>query len=141
MLPRKGSIIVYNRRFEAEIVRTLGAAYPEWKLWADGTCARMTDLLVPFHDFRYYHPDQLGRVSMKKVLPALTGREYSGLSVENGEEANSLYAELVLASRQGSAPMPDREKVREALEEYCSLDTEGMVLILQELYRAAGKHR
>jgi hypothetical protein len=137
MLPGTGSIVVYNRRFEAGIVRGLGASYPLWKPWAEAVCPRMADLLVPFQEFRYYHPDQMGRVSMKKVLPALTGKEYSGLYVENGEEANSLYGELAIAARRGPGPVPRREMVREALKEYCSLDTEGMVLILEKLFEAA----
>ena len=134
-LPGKGSLVVYNRRFEAGILGKLGSRFPEYEKWCGETVARMEDLLTPFADFRYYHPDQQGRVSMKKVLPALTGRGYGDFRIRNGEAANAAFAGMLLRSRAGCLASEDRELLRGALEEYCSLDTEGMILILRELER------
>ena len=33
---------------------------------------RFVDLMAPFRQFDYYHPDQLGSTSLKVALPALS---------------------------------------------------------------------
>ncbi len=132
-LPAEGSIVVYNRRFESGILVSLGRRFPEFASWTEETSARMADLLAPFAEFRFYHPDQAGRVSMKKVLPALTDLDYDGFAVGNGEAANAAFAGMVYRSQRGDPPGGERETLRAALEEYCRRDTEGMIHILKKL--------
>jgi hypothetical protein len=50
--------------------------------------SRIVDLLIPFRGFNFYHPDQCGSASMKQVLPALTGKDYSKLEIQDGEAAS-----------------------------------------------------
>jgi|SRR5438876_4961606 len=40
--------------------------------------------LLPFRRFHYYHPKQNGSASMKSVLPALTGKGYDQLAIQDG---------------------------------------------------------
>jgi hypothetical protein len=91
------------------------------------------DLLVPFRAFSYYHPAQSGSASMKAVLPAITGRGYDHLEIQEGGTASMEF----LCVHFGEVPDDERHRVRRQLEEYCGLDTMGMVWILRELKRLA----
>jgi hypothetical protein len=86
--------------------------------------------MSPFLDFTYYTPKQEGSYSMKKVLPALTGKTYEGLGIANGEMANREYFRVIFG---GKAAEDDKQKVFEDLEKYCELDTQGMIDILEVL--------
>jgi len=125
----KGSIVVYNQKFEEGIMRELGEAYPEYNDWVKKTCARMVDLLDPFRSFSYYHPDQKGSASIKNVMPALTGRGYDGLDISVGDEASLAYLDMTY----GNMPADERAKTRADLEQYCGRDTEGMIWIVESL--------
>jgi hypothetical protein len=128
-LPEQGSIVAYNKAFEAGVLKDLGEAFPDYREWLDGVINRLVDLWEPFKKFHYYHPSQEGSGSMKKVLPALTGRSYDGMEIAEGEAASVLYWNVT----HKPAPEADRLKVYTDLEEYCGLDTEGMRLIVAEL--------
>ena len=88
----------------------------------EGVVSRVVDLIEPFRDFSYYSPLQKGSCSIKAVLPALTGKDYSALEISGGSEAS-----LAFLSSGNDA------KVRANLEKYCGLDTEGMVWIVESL--------
>jgi hypothetical protein len=96
---------------------------------------RIVDLLLPFRGFRYYHPQQHGSASMKAVLPALTGQGYENLAIQEGGAASREF--LRVTHNQVTAT--ERRRVRQHLEEYCGLDTEGMVFILQKLFQIVNK--
>ncbi|HCA78457.1 MAG TPA: hypothetical protein DEP53_01850 [Bacteroidetes bacterium] len=70
---------------------------------------------------------------MKAVLPALTGKSYEGLEIAEGGTASLEYLRVTY----GEVEDKEREKVRGDLEKYCALDTEGMVLIVDQLRRLA----
>ena len=96
----------------------------------DSVLDRFVDLLVPFRNFSYYHPDQHGSASIKKVLPALTDTDYSGLSINEGSAASLAFVEMVFD------PETTNERkvaIREGLLEYCALDTKAMVDVLDAL--------
>ena len=76
LLGSDGSIIAYNAGFEEGVLRELVDAYPEYTLWLEGILTRMVDLLHPFTNFHYYHASQKDTASLKKVLPAVTGKSY-----------------------------------------------------------------
>lgn len=128
-LQPSGSIVVYNRWFEKSIVEELGNNFPDYRPWTEDVVERMVDLHVPFKNFHFYHPSQKGSTSLKKVLPAVTGRGYDGLVIANGEDASIDYMGITF----GDASEEERKEVREALERYCKLDTEGMVWIVNKL--------
>jgi hypothetical protein len=91
----------------------------------------VVDLLAPFRSFDVYHPDQHGSVSVKDVLPALTGDGYSGLAISDGGMAGRAY----LAAMYGDPSDAERRKTLKDLEEYCGLDTLGMWKLVQVLAR------
>jgi hypothetical protein len=89
----------------------------------------VVDLLIPFRAFRYYHPQQHGSASIKSVLPAITGRSYKDLEIQEGGTASREFLRVTFSD----VAKAEREKVRSQLEIYCGQDTEGMVWIVDEL--------
>lgn len=128
-LGNSGSIIAYNKGFEEGILRDLEPAFPEYSDWITQVCSRLVDLLAPFRNFDYYHPVQKGSASLKAVLPAITGRGYEGLDINDGQLASISF----LSATFGDMPDAERVKVMTDLEQYCGRDTEGMVWIVDKL--------
>lgn len=93
---------------------------------------RVVDLYKPFRNFSYYHPKQEGSASIKEVLPAITGKGYDHLEIGNGEDASLAFFNIVM----GQYSEEDKVKIRKNLEGYYSLDTEGMIWIVDELRKS-----
>ena len=129
VLGDSGSIIVYNQGFEEGILKKLAVIFPEYDDWITSVRGRLVDLLQPFRGFHYYHPRQKGSASIKRVLPALTGKGYDGMEISEGGEASIKFYTVTY----GEATEEERNKVRADLEKYCALDTEGMVWIVDKL--------
>ncbi|MFT7108202.1 MAG: hypothetical protein ACJAVT_002736 [Yoonia sp.] len=72
-----------------------------------------------------------GSTSIKKVLPVIApDLTYSGMDVASGTDAMEAWIRLIT--------MPDdnsRDQLREAMLEYCKLDTYAMVRIFEEMER------
>jgi hypothetical protein len=90
-------------------------------------------LLDPFQAGYYYLPAMGGSFSIKKVLPALFPNDkeldYHNLDeqVQNGGDAMTIFPKMRTMS-------PDEVKsAREALLEYCKLDTWAMVKVWEKL--------
>src|SRR3990172_4643469 len=128
-LGKSGRIIVYNQSFEKSVLEDLGEAFPEYKTWVKGIVGRFVDLLQPFRSFWYYHPAQQGSASLKKVMPAVTGRGYDDLTIFEGETASFEFYRVTYSD----VPEAERRQVRQALEKYCGRDTEGMIWIVRAL--------
>src|SRR3989344_5343170 len=131
---KKGSVIVYNQPFEKRIMNELGRAFPKNEGWINSLTYQFVDLLAPFQKFYYYDSKQQGSASLKKVLPALTGRSYADLEIADGDSASLQYLYITHGATDGTKPT-EKEilEIRRNLEKYCSLDTEGMVEILRVL--------
>ncbi len=127
----RGSIIAYNKSFEERALREMAEAFPDYADWVEKINARMADLIVPFRGFSYYHPAQKGSASLKKVLPAVTGKSYNELEIGEGGEASLRYLTVTFED----VSEEERRQTYEALLTYCGLDTEGMVWIVDELRR------
>jgi hypothetical protein len=128
-LPSSGSIIAYNASFEVARLNELAAAFPAHATWIRGAVARVVDLLTLFRNFSFYHPEQHGSCSIKDVLPALCGTDYSGLEIGDGNEASREFARVTY----GSVPVEERKRVRAALLTYCKQDTQAMVDVVKVL--------
>jgi len=124
-----GSIVVFNAAFEKQRLTECAEALPEHGEWVAAIKRRMVDLLIPFRGFLFYHPEQRGSASIKQVLPALTGRNYDSLEIQEGGEASREFLRITFADVSDA----ERQLVRHALDEYCGQDTEGMVWILDAL--------
>jgi hypothetical protein len=129
LLGGKGSIICYNASFERSRISESCETYPMYSSWWSNTMPRMVDLLAPFRAFHYYHPQQRGSASIKAVLPALTGKGYEEMPISDGGTASREYLRVTFAEVSPA----DRRKVRKQLEEYCGLDTSGMMDIVEAL--------
>ncbi len=127
----EGTVVVYNAKFEKGVLDKLAEAFPDHAGWIEGAKRRLVDLLEPFQSFDYYSPEQHGSASIKSVLPALTGRGYEGLEIQEGGQASLEY----LRVHFGDVPNDERQKVREQLGRYCGQDTEGMIWLVECLGR------
>jgi len=125
----RGSIIVYNQTFEKNVLKELNETYHDYKEWADNVSGRMKDLLDIFKSFAYYHPNQQGSASIKNVLPVLAEKNYKGMEISNGEDASLAFLEMTY----GNVSEEQRKRIRDNLERYCCLDTEGMLLIVEKI--------
>jgi len=125
----KGSILVYYAAFEKSRLKELAKAFPEYQEWVDSINERIVDLNVPFRDFSYYHPQQIGSTSLKHVLPALTDLSYDDMEIGEGTMASLKYMEAAF----GNISDEDRQKIRTDLLTYCGQDTGGMIDILKKL--------
>ncbi|MDP2925201.1 MAG: DUF2779 domain-containing protein [Nanoarchaeota archaeon] len=142
LLGTKGSIIVYNQGFEQGRLNEIAEFLPKYQAWVNQVTKRMVDLLKPFRDFCYYHPKQKGSCSIKKVLPALTGKSYEEMEIAEGGTASLRYLYSIHGSYDGTKATPEEvKKIREDLEKYCILDTQGMIWIVEKLReKAKGKN-
>ncbi len=129
VLPKAGKVVVYNAPFEKGVLTKLAERYPEYKEWVAQVVDRFADLLIPFREFHYYHPDQKGSASIKAVLPVLTGNGYKDLEIGKGDDASVSF----LAITFGEVSLEEKQKVRRDLEVYCGQDTEGMRWMVKEL--------
>ena len=119
----KGSVVVYNQSFEISRLKELALFFPSEKEWIYDVISRMVDLLVVFRGFAYYNPKQEGSASIKKVLPAIVGKDYSSLGIAEGMDASLTYLEN----------FGKIDSIRKDLLEYCKLDTLAMVWIVEKL--------
>jgi hypothetical protein len=126
-----GSIVVFNASFEKSRLKECAQVLPKYASWVVGVNGRIIDLLIPFRAFNFYHPNQCGSASMKMVLPALTGKGYEQLEIQEGGAASREFLRVTF----GDVSESERKRVRRALDLYCGQDTEGMVEIVQSLRR------
>ncbi len=129
-----GSIVAYNKSFEENVLKDLSIAFPQHTDWINAILSRFIDLLAPFRGFAYYNPSQKGSASLKKVLPAVTGMDYTGLEIAKGDDASLAYLDMAY----GDLSEAERLTIREQLLSYCGLDTEGMVRIIEKLEEMTG---
>ena len=128
---KSGDVIVYNMAFEATRLKELVRDFPQHTTALEGITNRMVDLAVPFQQKLYYTPEMRGSYSIKKVLPALIPElSYSDLEIQEGGTASLTFLQMVNGQFIG-----DVGDTRQALLEYCKLDTLAMVRILQKLYQ------
>jgi hypothetical protein len=130
-IPCDATVLAYNMGFEKGVIRKLANQFSDFTY--DLMCIHdnIKDLMTPFQSKDYYVPKMRGSYSIKNVLPALVPemeKAYKDLDlVHNGGEAMNVFASL--------GTLSDEEKIayRNALLEYCKLDTLAMVKILQKL--------
>lgn len=128
-LPERGSIVAYNQNFEISRLNELAADFPEQSPGISSLAARFIDLMAPFRRKDIYCWQMKGSYSIKNVLPALVPElSYKELSVANGEDASLGWLQLMNCSDVGEAAT-----LRQAMLDYCHLDTWAMVRIIEKL--------
>ncbi len=130
LIESKGSIVAYNSSFERGRLEESANAYPEYADWFNEIDGRFLDLMSPFQKFDYYDPKQLGKYSIKSVYPALVGGSYKEMAISEGGQASREYARVTFASR---ILEEEKKRVYNGLLEYCKLDTQAMIDVLDVL--------
>ncbi len=136
-LPSTGSVIVFNASFEKSRLREGVELMPQFQSWWRSVEPRIVDLLDPFRAFDFYHADQRGSASIKSVLPVITGSGYEQLAIQDGGTASRLY----LAAVFGEMAAGERSRIFTELDDYCGLDTRGMIGIVEVLQNASAPGR
>ena len=138
-LPGTGSIMAYNQSFEIGRIRELADLFPDLRAELLALTERFVDLITPFRNLGYYHPDFNGSFSIKSVLPAMfpddPELDYKKLGIQDGGMAMDAFANLHLLKDTNK-----REQIRNDLLAYCHLDTLAMVRIWGKLNGICNEH-
>ena len=127
-----GSVVVWNKSFEAGRNREMGLLYPQYKELLESINDRMFDLAVLFQKGYYVHADFFGSYSIKKVLPVLAPDvNYDELAIPDGTQAMVAWAKIMA----GDLSVDEAEKTESDLLTYCELDTMAMVRIWQAVLK------
>ena len=86
-------------------------------------------MLFPFSKFHYYSASQKATASLKKVLPAVTGKGYEDMDIGAGMDASVAYGRMVC----GNPTEDEIASVRADLLKYCKLYTEATIWIVAKL--------
>lgn len=133
-----GSVIVWNRSFEAGCNRIMGELYPPAAPFLHDLNDRMIDLADVISKGHWVHPAFGGRWSLKVVLPVVAPElAHDKLEIGNGGLASVEWARCVM-DNPSEVLDPEREAIFAALREYCHRDTLAMVRILAHIQRLAG---
>lgn len=136
-IPKDVCVLAYNKTFEYTRTNELAALFPDLADHLHNIANNLKDLIDPFRAGDYYVPAMGGSFSIKSVLPALFPGEkeldYHNLDeqVQNGGDAMTIFPKMRFMS-------PEEEKsAREALFNYCKLDTWAMVKVWERLEQQA----
>ena len=130
-----GSVLVFSAAFERRVLKRLAYWVPDYADEFDRAVNRLVDVQKPFVDFLYYDPRQGGKTGLKTVLPVITGGAgHEQLEISDGLEASlRWYYEYCIECGDENTSGVSRDQVRAELAEYCALDTEGLIRIVDRL--------
>jgi hypothetical protein len=128
-IPDNACVLAYNMTFEKKVLKDLSEWFPEYKAKIETITANIRDLMVPFKAKHCYLWQMNGSYSLKLVLPALVpDMGYNGMEISDGGMASNRYLTM------SQIKDPDEiQKIRNALLDYCCLDTLAMVKIVEKL--------
>ena len=130
-----GTVIVWNKRFEKGVNWKYAEIYPEYADCLLSINERIYDLMEIFSKGYYRHPDFRGKNSLKRVLPVLCPElSYEPLMIKKGTDANVTWYHWTNGEYRGEEP----GAIRQALLDYCHLDTLAMVRIWEMLWDSLG---
>ncbi len=125
----EGTILVYNKSFEITRLKEISKDFPEFEVEIEERISRIFDLMFPFQKRYYYKPEMKGSYSIKKVLPALIPElKYDELEIKEGGTASAAFESLYYES-----DIFKISEIRTNLLNYCKMDTQAMVEILNYL--------
>jgi len=125
-ISNKGSVIVWNKTFEAGRNKEMAKLYPEFAEFLLGLNQRIYDLADVFKQCLYVDPKFKGSWSIKNVLPVLVPElSYKDLEIHKGDQAMINWWKMT--HEESDANM--QEEIMDNLLEYCKLDTWAMVEI------------
>lgn len=119
-----GSVLVWNKTFEATRNKELAEIHPEFSDFLININERMYDLADPVKEGFYVHPLFRGSWSIKNVLPVMVPNlSYKNLTVNKGDQAMIAWWNMI--TNVGTSA----DETAKDLLEYCKLDTLAMVEI------------
>lgn len=127
-----GSVIVWNKPFEAGKNREMAERYPDYREALENINDRIFDLMEIFSKGYFIHPDFHGSASIKKVFPVLVqdnDLNYEELSISKGDAAMMAWKEIMT----GETAQKDIPKTRQDLLRYCEQDSIAMVMVWEVL--------
>lgn len=129
-VPKEGSIVVYHQTYEKGHLKELVEAFPEYSDQLINMINRLVDLEEVFKQ-GIYDPKFLGSFSIKKVAPAILGKEasYENLEISDGIQAMLSYKKLIALPPKSK----EKEDLKNAMLEYCKQDTFLMVRLYKWL--------
>ena len=128
-IPDNACVLAYHKSFEIGRLKDLAEWYPEHRDKIETIISNMRDLADPFRQKDYYCYQMEGSYSLKAVLPALVNDlSYNGMAISDGNMAMDAYYRMC-----NETDATEIERIRNALLEYCRLDTLAMVKILEKL--------
>jgi hypothetical protein len=128
-IPDNACVIVYNKSFESGILRGLADAFPEYAEKLNKIIENIRDLIEPFKYSACYYPEMGNSASLKAVVPALLPEfSYDDLDVQDGGMAMDAYWQMCEAEDDA-----ERQRIRQAMLEYCKRDTLVMVKLVEVL--------
>lgn len=134
-MPEKGSIVVYNMEGAEKLrLNQLAEQFPEYGEQLHEMTERMVDLAALFDKGLYYDLRQKGHFSLKTMLPLFSSDTgYSQLDISDGMQAVEAYRKMSHVSEE------EQEKIAEAIDTYCSMDTYAEVIIVDGLRKKAAE--
>lgn len=135
----RGTVYVYNATFERGVIDQL-ALDPRFTRLArplNAINARLEDLLPITRNY-YFHPEQEGSWSIKKVLPTIApDLDYENLDgVQDGGMASIAFLEAISPDTTPAR----RAEIEKQLLKYCGRDTLAMVRLWQHFGGGGGQH-
>jgi hypothetical protein len=91
---------------------------------------QVRDLRDVFAEQHYVHPGFRGSTSIKAVMPVLVPKlSYDDLEIKEGAMASEQWWKMTAKD----TPAAERERIAQALREYCGLDSYAMFRIWKKL--------
>ena len=137
-IPKDVCTLAYNKMFERGRILELAALYPDLSDHLTNIADHIIDLIDPFRAGDYYVPAMGGSFSIKSVLPALfpgdPELDYHNLDdrCQNGGDAMTIFPQIKDMKPE------EADASREALLNYCKLDTWARVKVWEKLKEKAG---
>ena len=130
-IPEDATVLAYNMSFEKGVINKLASVFEELSSHLLSINENIKDLMLPFQQKHYVTPSMQGSYSIKYVLPALVpemAQAYKELDgVQNGSQAMNVFANMPKLDGE------EKQKMRDALLQYCKLDTLAMTKVLEKL--------
>lgn len=127
-------LVAFNASFEKTVMKNLAKVLEQDS--HDEMLSLITkfkDIAEPFKKGDFYHPEQYGKTSLKRVAGVLLKKKpYDGLEVVNGAGAAGVYLKAL------SGDTDHWEKAKQQLVKYCDADVQCMVDVLSAMENYAG---
>ncbi len=134
-----GTYVAYNKAFEQMVIKKAldgkKMLSEEVKTKLEKINNSIIDLMVPFKEMYYYHPNLKGKYSIKGVTKLFTNLNYQDLDeiVRKGDQSSAQCKYWL--SEKNETSRKRWNEIRPNMLEYCKYDTLSMVGIFQELIK------